>query len=44
MCEDMKQIIQYSHIEELTQEMVDAFIRKVYVYKEKRVEVERGFV
>lgn len=42
--EDMKQIIKYSHIEELTQEVVDTFIKKVYAYKDKRVEIEWNFV
>lgn len=32
---DMKQIIRYSHIEELTQEVVDTFVRRVYANKEK---------
>ena len=41
--EDMKQIIRYSHIEELTQEVVDTFIKKVYAYKDKRVEIEWNF-
>ncbi|GFI25358.1 hypothetical protein IMSAGC012_00465 [Lachnospiraceae bacterium] len=41
--EDMKQIIRYSHIEELTQEVVDTFIRRVYAYKDKRVEIEWNF-
>lgn len=41
--EDMKQIIRYSHIEELTQEVVDTFIGKVFVYKGKRVEIEWNF-
>lgn len=41
--EDMKQIIRYSHIEELTQEVVDAFIKKIYAYKDKRVEIEWNF-
>lgn len=40
---DMKQIIRYSHIEELSQEIVDIFIKKIYVYKDKRVEVEWNF-
>ena len=39
----MKQIIRYSHIEELTQEVVDAFIRRVYAYKDKRIEIEWNF-
>lgn len=38
--EDMKQIIRYSHIETLTQDVVDTFIKKVYAYKDKRVEIE----
>ncbi len=41
--EDMKQIIWYSHVGELTQEVVDAFIERVYVYKGKRVEIEWSF-
>lgn len=41
--EDMKQIIRYSHIEELTQEVVDIFIKRVYAYKDKRVEIEWNF-
>ena len=41
---DMKQIIRYSHIEELTQEVVDTFIRRVYAYKDKRIEIEWNFV
>lgn len=41
--EDMKQIIRYSHIEVLTQEIVDTFIKKVYAYKDKRIEIEWSF-
>lgn len=41
--EDMKQIIRYSHIGELTQEVVDAFIKRVYAFKGKRVEIEWNF-
>lgn len=41
--ENMKQVIRYSHIEELTQDLVDIFIKKVYVYKDKRVEIEWNF-
>ena len=41
--EDMKQIIRFSHLEELTQEVVDTFIRRVYAYKDKRVEIEWNF-
>lgn len=42
--EDMKQIIRYLHIEELTAEIVDTFIKKAYAYKDKRVEIEWNFV
>lgn len=41
--EDMKQIIRYAHMEELTQEVVDVFIKKVYVYRDRRVEIEWNF-
>ena len=41
--EDMKQIIRYLHIEELTQEVVDTFIEKVYVYKGKKVDIRWKF-
>lgn len=41
--QDMKQIIRYSHLETLTQEVVDGFIRRVTVYKDKRVEIEWNF-
>lgn len=41
--QDMKQIIRYSHLEELTQEVVDVFIKKVTAYKGKRVEIEWNF-
>ena len=40
----MKQIIRYSNIETLTQDVVDTFIRKVYAYKDRRVEIEWNFV
>lgn len=40
---DMKQIIRCSYIEKLTREIVDIFIKKIYVYKDKRVEVEWNF-
>lgn len=42
--EDMKRLIRCLHPDELTQELVDAFIRKVYVYKDKRIEIEWDFV
>ncbi len=41
--DDMKQILRYSSIAELTQEVVDTFIKRVYVYKGKRVEIEWNF-
>ena len=41
--QDMKQIIRYAHIETLTQDVVDTFIRKVTVYRDKRVEIEWNF-
>lgn len=41
--EDMKQIIRYSHLENLTNEVVENFIKKIYVYKDKRVEIEWNF-
>ena len=41
--QDMKQIIRYSHLETITQEVVDVFIQRVTVYKDKRVEIEWGF-
>lgn len=40
---DMKLIIRYSHMEELTQELVDTFIERIYVYKDKRVEIKWKF-
>ena len=39
----MKQVIRYSHLEILTQEVVDIFIKKIYVYKDKRVEIVWNF-
>ncbi len=41
--EDMKQVIRYSHLEALTQDVVDIFIKKIYVYKDKRVETQWNF-
>jgi Site-specific recombinases, DNA invertase Pin homologs len=40
---DMKQVIRYSHLEELTQEIADVFIEKIYVCKDKRVEIKWKF-
>ncbi len=41
--EDMKQVIRYSHLEALTQEVVDIFIKKIYVFRDKRVEIVWNF-
>lgn len=41
--QDMKDIIRFSEMRELTQEMVDVFIKKVTVYKGKRVEIEWNY-
>lgn len=41
--EDMKQIIRFSHMEELTQEAVEAFVKRVTLHKDKRVEIEWNF-
>ncbi|MDE7310434.1 MAG: recombinase family protein [Eubacterium sp.] len=40
---DMRQVIRFSHMESLTQELVNTFIRKIYVYKDKRVEIVWDF-
>lgn len=40
---DTEQIIRYLHIEELTQAAADLFIRKIYVCKNKRIEIEWSF-
>ena len=39
----MKQVIRYSHLEVLTQEVVDIFIKKIYVFRDKRVEIVWNF-
>lgn len=41
--EDMKQVIRYSHMEKLTQEAVDTFIKKIYVYRYKRESIEWNY-
>lgn len=41
--EDMKKIIRYSHMEELTEEIVDTFIKRIYLYHDKSVEIEWTF-
>ena len=40
---DMKQIIRFMGMKQLTQEVVDVFIERVTVYREKRVEIEWKF-
>lgn len=40
---DIKQMIRYLHMEKLTREMAEIFIRKVCVYKGKRIEIEWNF-
>lgn len=40
---NMKDIIRFSEMKALTQEMVDVFIKKVTVYKGKRVEIEWNY-
>lgn len=37
---DMKHILRYSHVDELSEEIVEAFIKKIYVYRDKRVKIE----
>ncbi len=41
--QDMKQIIRCSHLEELTQEAADVFIKRIHVYGKKRIEIEWNF-
>lgn len=41
--QDMKEIIRFSQMEKLTQEAVDVFIKKVIIYKDKRVEIEWNY-
>ena len=38
--QNMKQIVRFSYLDELTQEVVDVFVKKVTVYQDKRVEIE----
>ena len=40
---DMRQIIRYSHIEKLTEEVADVFIKRIYVYTGRKVEIEWDF-
>ena len=41
--QDMKEIIRFSQMEKLTQEAVDVFIKKVIIYRDKRVEIEWNY-
>lgn len=41
--QDMKQLIRFFRVEELTTEAVEVFIKKVTVYKDKRVEIEWNY-
>ena len=40
---DMRQVIRFSHMESLTRELVDTFIQRICVYKDKRVEIVWNF-
>lgn len=40
---NMKEIIRFSLMEKLTQEAVDVFIKKVTIYRDKRVEIEWNY-
>ena len=40
----MKQIIRFSHLEELTREVVDVFIKRITLYRDKRGEIIWNFV
>lgn len=42
--QDMKEIIRFSYMEKLTQEAVNIFIRKVTIYRDKRVEIEWNYM
>lgn len=41
--QDIKEIIRFSQMEKLTQEAVDVFIKKVIIYRDKRVEIEWNY-
>lgn len=41
--DDLKQILRYSQVNELSQEVVDTFIHKIRVFKNKAVEIEWAF-
>lgn len=40
---DMKQVVRFSHVESLTKEVVDTFVKQVRLYRDKRVEIEWTF-
>lgn len=42
--QEMKQIVRFAHLEELTQEVADVFIEKVVVYGNRRVEIKWNFL
>lgn len=42
--QNMREIIRFSRMERLTQEVVDAFIKKVTIYRDRRVEIEWNYV
>lgn len=39
----MKEIIHFSGLKELTQEAVDVFIKRITVYRDKRVEIKWNY-
>lgn len=41
--QDIKEMIRFSQLEKLTQEAVDVFIKKVIIYRDKRVEIEWNY-
>jgi chromosome segregation ATPase len=41
--QDIKEVIRFSQMEKLTQEAVDVFIKKVTIYRDKRVEIEWNY-
>lgn len=41
---DLRQIIKYSKIDMLTQDVVDSFVNKIIVYKNKSIEIEWAFL
>lgn len=41
--DDMKQIIKLSHLEGLTKDVADTFVKRIKLYRDKRVEIEWNF-